>query len=336
MNLTNFPRRQYTYGATPIEAAPNLSKAISEAGPNVFFKRDDLLGLAQGGNKTRKLEFLLGDALAKGADTIITAGGIQSNHCRLTLAACVKEKLKCILVLEENARDLYYTKTSGNYLLYQLLGAENIKVIPNGADVYEEMAKQAQELEAQGRKPYVIPVGGSNVTGITGYAACAQEIIQQEKQLGVKFDHVVCVSGSGGMHAGLVAGLQGVGSSAKVIGINVSRGKEEQEEKVFELVNEAAAHLQLNEDVQRESILCFDEYVGPGYALPTDEMVGAVKLTGATEGLILDPVYTGKAMAGVVDLIRNGGYFQSSNNILFIHSGGSPAVYAYAPLFSEK
>lgn len=335
MNLNHFPRRQYTYGATPIEAAPNLSKAISQTGPNLFFKRDDLLGLAQGGNKTRKLEFLIGEAVAQGADTIITAGGIQSNHCRLTLAACVKENLKCVLVLEENARDLYYTKTSGNYLLYQLLGAENIKVIPNGEDVYEEMARQAVELEAQGRKPYVIPVGGSNTTGMTGYATCAEEIVQQEKELGVEFDHVVCVSGSGGMHAGLIAGLQGVGSRAKVIGINVSRGKKEQEEKVYELANEAATHLRLDEEVPREAVLCLDDYVGPGYALPTDEMVEAVKLTGSTEGLILDPVYTGKAMAGVIDLIRSN-YFKETDNVLFIHSGGSPAVYAYAPLFYEK
>ncbi|WP_096199795.1 D-cysteine desulfhydrase [Bacillus sp. FJAT-45350] len=330
MNITRFPRNIYTYSPTPIEKATRLSNSLK--GPNVYIKRDDLLGLTEGGNKTRKLEFLIADAQEKGANTIITAGGIQSNHCRLTLAACVKENLKCILVLEENEVNQYHTDTNGNVLLFQLLGTESIKIVPNGTDVYREMEKIADEVRESGRNPYVIPVGGSNVIGATGYAACAEEIEQQAKELGIHFDYVVCVSGSGGMHGGLVTGFNGLDSNQEVIGINVSRGKEEQEEKVYQLVKETAEHLGLNKTVHREAVSCFDDYVGPGYALPTNEMVEAVKLAASTEAVLLDPVYTGKAMAGLVDLIRRG-HFKPSDNILFIHSGGTPAVYAYAPVF---
>ncbi|MDQ0253435.1 D-cysteine desulfhydrase [Evansella vedderi] len=330
MNIEQFPRRNYTYSPTPIEKATHFTEALN--GPNIYIKRDDLLGLAEGGNKTRKLEFLIGDALQKGADTIITAGGIQSNHCRLTLGACVKEKLKCILVLEENEVDQYLTKTNGNFLLFQLLGTESIKIVPNGTDVYEEMDKIAEQVKVEGRSPYVIPVGGSNVTGITGYAACAEEILEQAKEQGIDFDYVVCTSGSGGMHAGLITGFFARGSKTKVIGINVSRGKVEQEGKVYELTKETATHLGLANNPPRDTVVCFEEYVGPGYAMPTKEMVEAVKLLGRTEAILLDPVYTGKTMAGIVDLTRQG-YFKQSDTILFIHSGGTPALYAYAPLF---
>ncbi|OIJ12849.1 D-cysteine desulfhydrase [Anaerobacillus arseniciselenatis] len=333
MNLTKFPRNRYTKTATPIEKVARFSKALG--GANVYIKRDDQLGLTEGGNKTRKLEFLIADAIEKGADTIITAGGIQSNHCRLTLSACVKEGLKCMLVLEENVVSQFHTDTSGNYLLYQLLGTEAIKIVPNGTDVYEEMDALAQQLREEGRNPYVIPVGGSNVIGSTGYAACAEEIVQQEKEIGVKFDYVVCTSGSAGMQAGLISGFFGLERETKVIGINISREKKEQEEKLYELTKATAAHIGIEREVPRATIMCFDEYVGPGYALPTEEMVEAVKLLGQTEAIILDPVYTGKTMAGLIDLIRKD-YFKPSDNVLFLHSGGTPAVYAYAPLFNSK
>ncbi|UCZ55113.1 D-cysteine desulfhydrase [Bacillus shivajii] len=330
MNITSFPRRHYSMTPTPIEKAVRFSETLK--GPNIYIKRDDMLGLTEGGNKTRKLEFLMGDALQKGADTIITAGGIQSNHCRLTLAACIKEGLKCILVLEENEVNQFLTKTNGNFLLYQLLGTESIKIVSNGTDVYEEMEMIAKNVKKDGGTPYVIPVGGSNVTGITGYAACAEEIERQAEEEGLHFDYVVCTSGSGGMHAGLVTGFLGLESSTKVIGINVSREKHEQEENVYRLVKETAKHIGLDVAPARDTVTCFDEYVGPGYALPTDEMVEAVKLLAGTEAILLDPVYTGKTMAGVVDLIKKG-FFKQDDNILFVHSGGTPAVYAYGPLF---
>ncbi|GAA0317152.1 D-cysteine desulfhydrase [Bacillus carboniphilus] len=331
MNLARFPRRRYTPTFTPIERLDHLSDAFG--GPSIYFKRDDLLGLAGGGNKTRKLEFIIADALEKGADTIITCGGIQSNHCRLTLAAAIKEKLKCILILEENLdSDGAEPDFNGNYFLYHLMGAENIKVVPNGTDLIAEMEKVAEQVKAEGHSPYVVPVGGSTPVGALGYVACAQEILVQSFEQGLNFDSVICVSGSGGMQAGLIAGFSGSQSGVPVVGVNVSRGKAEQEEKVYKLVEETVSHLGLEVPTPREVVTCFDEYVGPGYALPTPEMVEAVKLIAKTEGILLDPVYTGKALAGVIDLVRKG-YFKKDQNILVVHSGGSPALYANAGLF---
>ncbi|MFC4024836.1 D-cysteine desulfhydrase [Oceanobacillus longus] len=330
MNLAKFPRRKYTSSYTPIEKLSRLSEGLE--GPSIYLKRDDLLGLAAGGNKTRKLEFLVADALDKGADTLITAGGIQSNHCRLTLAAAIKENMKCILVLEEGISNVEDPDFNGNFFLYHLLGAENVIVVPNGVDLMAEMQRKANQLTEQGRKPYVIPVGGSNVVGATGYAACAQEIMTQSFEQGLKIDAVVCVSGSGGMHAGLIAGLYGNQTGIPVIGINVSRGKSEQEEKVSQLVKDTAGHIGISNTIPDEAILCFDEYVGPGYALPTPEMVEAVQVFAREEGVLLDPVYTGKAAAGLIDLIKQG-YFRKEDNILFVHSGGSPALYANTDLF---
>ncbi|MFV8828582.1 D-cysteine desulfhydrase [Alkalihalobacterium sp. APHAB7] len=330
MNISNFARNRYTPNPTPIEKASRFTAELN--GPNIYIKRDDLLGLTEGGNKTRKLEFLIADAQAKGADTIITAGGIQSNHCRLTLAACVKENMKCILVLEENKEDQFDLKTNGNYLLYQLLGTESIQIFPNGTDVYKVMDEVSAKVKENGGSPYVIPVGGSNVTGVAGYVSCAEEIQQQSNELGVSFDYVICASGSGGMHAGLVTGFFGLGSNTKVLGMNVSRGKNEQEEKVHQLTNETAIHIGLKDMISKEKITCFDEYVGPAYAAPTEGMLEAVKLLARTEAIILDPVYTGKAMDGLINLVKQG-YFKPSDNVLFLHSGGTPAVYAYSPIF---
>lgn len=331
MNLAKFPRKKYTESYTPIEKLNNFSEVLG--GPTIYFKRDDLLGLTAGGNKTRKLEFLVADAQEKGADTLITAGGIQSNHCRLTLAAAVKEKMKCILVLEEGLEPEEKPDFNGNYFLYHLLGAENVIVVPNGADLMEEMQKVAKEVGEKGSTPYVIPVGGSNPTGAMGYVACAQEIMAQSFEQGIDFSTVVCVSGSAGMHAGLITGFSGTQSQIPVIGINVSRGKAEQEEKVAKLVAETSAHVGIPNIIPREAVTCFDEYVGPGYALPTPEMVEAVQLLAKTEGILLDPVYTGKAVAGLIDLIRKG-TFNKEDNILFVHSGGSPALYANTSLFA--
>jgi D-cysteine desulfhydrase len=330
MNLAQFPRKRYTPTYTPIEKLEHLSKALG--GPSIYIKRDDLLGLTAGGNKTRKLEFLVADALEKGADTLITCGGIQSNHCRLTLAAAVKENMKCILVLEEGLLTDSEPNFNGNYFLYHLLGAEKVKVVPNGTDLMKEMQQAAKQVKEKGHTPYIIPVGGSNPIGATGYATCAQEILAQSFDQGISINAVVCVSGSGGMHAGLLTGFCGNQSNIPVIGINVSRGKAEQEEKVFQLVKETSAHIGIPSSIPREAVTCYDEYVGPGYAIPTPEMVEAVKLMARTEGILLDPVYTGKAAAGLIDLIQKG-FFKPEDNILFVHSGGSPALYAKTSLF---
>ncbi len=330
MNLARFPRRRYSTGPSPIEELPRLSRALG--GPRIFMKRDDLLGLAAGGNKTRKLEFVVADALAQGADTLITCGAVQSNHCRLTLAAAVKEGLKCRLVLEERVPGSYNPRAGGNNLLYHLMGVEEIRVVPGGSDMMAEMQKVADELAAEGRKAYVIPGGASNELGALGYVACAEEILAQLFDMGLVVDYVVCASGSAGTHAGLVTGFYGNNSGISVVGINVSRTKEEQEKLVYNLVQRIAANLKLNQEIPREAVLCFGDYVGPGYSLPTPAMVEAVRLVAQTEAILLDPVYTGKAMAGLIDLVRTS-FFKKDQTLLFVHTGGSPALYAYLDTF---
>jgi len=326
MNLARFPRRRYTKGQTPIEKLPRFSDALG--GPHISIKRDDLLGLAAGGNKTRKLEFLVADALARGADTLITCGAIQSNHCRLTTAAAAKEGLKCRLVLEERVPGTYDSKAGGNNFLFNLLGVEDIRVVPGGSDVMKEMQEVSDEVSAEGGKAYIIPIGGSNPIGATGYVACAQEILAQTFEQGLDLDAVISASGSAGTQAGLVTGFYGCNMNIPVMGINVSRKKEEQEEIVHALAEETAARVGVHSGIPREAVTCFGDYVGPGYSLPTPEMAEAVKLLAKTEAILLDPVYTGKAMAGLIDLVRKG-HFKKESNILFVHTGGSPALYVY-------
>lgn len=333
MNLARFPRRRYTEGQTPLEFLPRLSAALG--GPAVYIKRDDLLGLASGGNKTRKLEFLVADALAQGADTLVTCGAVQSNHCRLTLAAAVKEGLKCRLVLEERVPGSYKPQGSGNNFLFHLLGVESVKVVPGGSDMLKEMENVAAELAAAGRKGYIIPGGGSNEIGATGYVACAEEILAQSFDKGISFDYIVTTSGSAGTHAGLVTGFYGNNTNIPVIGINISRKQDVQTELVYNLVQATAKRVGLAQPIPRDAVKCLDEYVGPGYSLPTAEMVEAVGMVARLEGILLDPVYTGKAMAGLIGLIRKG-YFKKSDKVLFVHTGGSPALYAYAETFYGK
>ena len=326
MNLAQFPRRRYTPGETPLEKTPRLTAALG--GPDIYIKRDDLLGLAGGGNKTRKLEFLVADALAQGADTLITCGAVQSNHCRLTLSAAVKEGLKCRLVLEERVPGTYNPKASGNNFLFNLMAVEKVTVVPGGSDMMKAMQQVGDEVAAEGRKAYIIPGGGSNPIGATGYVVCAQEIMTQTFEQGINIDYVVCASGSAGTHAGLLTGFYGCNMNVPVLGINVSRKKQDQEELVYALVKKTAQHVGLNFEIHREAVTCFDEYVGPGYSLPTPGMAEAVRMLARTDGILLDPVYTGKTMAGLIDLVRKG-HFKKDDNVLFVHTGGSPALYVY-------
>ena len=326
MNLAKFPRRRYTEGVTPIEKLENFSKALG--GPTIYIKRDDLLGLTSGGNKTRKLEFLMADAIAQGADTILTCGAVQSNHCRLTLAAAVKEGLKCQLILEERVPGSYKPEGSGNNFLFNLLGVEKTYVVPGGSDMLGELEKLAEKLRAEGRKPYVVPGGGSNAIGSTGYVACAQEIMDQLFDLGINIDHMVCPSGSAGTHAGIVAGMTGINANIPITGVSVNRSKEIQTDAVWNLAKATAERVGVHNEITRDLVQVTDEYVGPGYSLPSDEMVEAVQLLARTEGILLDPVYTGKVMAGLIGMIREG-KFKKEDNVLFLHTGGSPALYAY-------
>ncbi|MEN6437491.1 MAG: D-cysteine desulfhydrase [Syntrophobacter sp.] len=325
MNLARFPRRRYTEGETPLEFLPRFTQALG--GPNVYIKRDDLLGLTAGGNKTRKLEFLVADALAEGADTLVTCGAVQSNHCRLTLAAAVKEGLKCRLVLEERVPGSYNPEASGNNFLFRLLGVEKIEVVPGGSDMAEAMRKVADDLAREGRRGYVIPGGGSNPVGATGYVACAQEIQNQMFVKGIDIDRVVVASGSTGTHAGLLAGFLGCNMNIPVVGIGVSRDPGDQEPMVYDLARKTAERVGIRQEIPREAVVAFGDYWRPKYSVPNRKMVEAVNMMAKTEGILLDPVYTGKAMAGLIDLSRKG-YFRKGENVLFVHTGGSPGLYA--------
>jgi D-cysteine desulfhydrase len=235
MNFTRFPRRKYIQSPTPIEPMPALSRVLGGE-VNLFVKRDDLLPGAGGGNKTRKLEFCIADAMEKKADTIITCGAIQSNHCRLTLAWAVKEGLDCHLILEERVKGSYKTDASGNNFLFQLMGVKSIEVVPGGTDMMGAMEKKAVRLSGEGKKPYIIPGGASNALGALGYASCAAETMAQLNDMHLNIDHLVLPSGSAGTHAGMVVGMAAMEAGIPVSGMNVSREKTVQEEIVYTLV----------------------------------------------------------------------------------------------------
>jgi D-cysteine desulfhydrase len=325
MDLSRFPRRRYTQGFTAIEPLHNLSRRLG--GPNIFLKRDDMLGLFPGGNKTRKLEFLVADAMAKGADTLITCGAVQSNHCRLTLAAAAKEGLKCRLLLEERVAGSYDPRGNGNHFMFELMGAESIEVLPGGADMTTAMQRCADALAAEGRKGYIIPGGGSNALGALGYVACALEILAQSFESGTHFDCIVVGSGSSGTHGGLVAGLFGANAAIPVIGIGVSRDPIDQEPLVYHEALATADLLGLRGELPRDAVRTIGGYWQPKYSLPNRPMVEAVQMLARLEAVPLDPTYTGKAMAGLIGLVR-AGEFRGEDNVLFIHTGGLPSLFA--------
>jgi len=312
---------------------PRLTQALG-GDVNLYVKRDDLLPGSAGGNKTRKLEFCIADAMEKGADSIVTCGAVQSNHCRLTASWSAKEGLDCHLVLEERVKDSYKKEASGNNFLFELLGVKTIEVVKGGSDMMAEMEKKADELKSRGKAPYIIPGGASNAIGATGYAVCAEETMSQLNQMRLDIDHIIVPSGSAGTHGGMVVGMTGVSGNIPISGVNVSRVKVVQEEIVYKLALETARRLEIRGSVAREDIVCYDQYVGPGYSLPTDSMVEAVKLFAGTEAILLDPVYSGKAAAGFIDLVRRG-TFTDGSNVLFLHTGGSPALYAYLDTFRK-
>ncbi len=333
MDLSRFPRRRYTPFATPIEFLPNLSREL--AGPNIYIKRDDMLGLFPGGNKTRKLEFLVADALAKGADTLITCGAPQSNHCRITLAAAAKEGLKCRFVIEERIANSYDDNANGNHFMFRLMGVEDIVVVPAGTDMLAAMQKIADELTTKGRRGYIVPGGGSNAIGALGYVACVQEILAQLFETTLAIDHIVVGSGSSGTHAGMVTGLFGMNSHIPVMGIGVSRDPENQEPLVYREAQATAKLLGLRGEIPRELVKTDGSYWRPKYSLPNQRMVEAVQMLARLEGIPLDPTYTGKIMAGLIGLIRQGVY-KKGENVLFIHTGGMPSLFAVTDVVLGK
>ena len=331
MNLARFPRIRLGHLPTPLEPLERLSRHLAGPdgkGPKLWIKRDDCTGLSTGGNKTRKLEFLMADALAKGADTVITQGATQSNHARQTAAAAAKLGLACHLLLEDRTgrRDEAYTQ-SANVLLDRLHGAE-IGHRPAGADMQAEMEALAAQLRAEGKRPYVIPGGGSNPVGSLGYVYAAQELLGQAMELGLRIDHVIHATGSAGTQAGLVVGMVGLNSGVAVLGIGVSAPRAPQETKVLALAQETAKHLGLPGIIHAEHIAANCDYVGQGYGIATQGMAEAVRLVAELEGILLDPVYSGKAMAGLIDLIRKG-HFTPDSNIVFMHTGGSVGLFGY-------
>jgi D-cysteine desulfhydrase len=336
MDLSRFPRRRYTVGATPLEFLPNFTRALSELcpdglGPQIWIKRDDMLGLTPGGNKTRKLEFLAADALAQGADTLITCGAPQSNHCRATLSSAIKENMKCRFVIEERVPDSYHADASGNNFLFRLMGVESVTVVPAGTNMLLAMQQVAAELAALGRKGYIVPGGGSNAIGGLGYVACAQELQQQFFEQGVQIDKLVVGSGSSGTHGGLLAGFLGNNIQIPIIGIGVSRDPVDQDPLVHKEAQAVADLLGLNMTIPREAVLSFGDWWRPKYSVPNAAMVEAVQMLARTEAILLDPVYTGKIMAGLIGLARQG-YFKPDEKVLFIHTGGAPSLHAFEPV----
>jgi D-cysteine desulfhydrase len=337
MDLSRFPRRRYTVGATPLEFLPNFTRALSPdgQGPNIWIKRDDMLGLFPGGNKTRKLEFLVADALAQGADTLITCGAPQSNHCRITLAAAVKEGLKCRFVIEERVPGSFNEEASGNHFMFRLMGVEALTVVPAGSNMAAAMQQVADELATQGRKGYIIAGGGSNALGGLGYVACAQELQQQFYEQDVRIDRVVVGSGSSGTHGGLVAGFIGNHINIPIVGIGVSRDPADQEPLVYKEAQAVADLLGLGLTIPREAVVSVGGFWQPKYSIPNEKMVEAVQLLARTEAILLDPVYTGKIMAGLIGLVRQG-FFKPGENVLFLHTGGLPSLHAYEAVVLGK
>jgi D-cysteine desulfhydrase len=333
MDLSRFPRRRFTVGVTPLEPLPRFSAQLAAScpgglGPEVWVKRDDLLGLFPGGNKTRKLEFLVADALAQGADTLVTCGAPQSNHCRITLAAATTVGLKCRFVIEERVPHSYRLEASGNNFMFRLLGVEALTVVPGGSDMAAAMQQVAQEVASAGGRAYVIPGGGSNALGGLGYVACAQELQQQCFEMGMGFDKVVVGSGSSGTHGGLLAGFLGNHIELPIIGIGVSRDPADQEPLVHREAQAVADLLGLGLTVPREAVRTIGGYWRPKYSVPNARMVEAVRWLARSESLLLDPVYTGKAMAGLIGLAREG-FFKPAERVLFLHTGGLPSLFAY-------
>ncbi|MEL0065519.1 MAG: D-cysteine desulfhydrase [Gammaproteobacteria bacterium] len=333
MHLARFPRKRFAHLPTPLEPMENLSRLLG--GPNIWVKRDDCTGLAGGGNKTRKLEFLMADAEQQGADTIITLGAVQSNHVRQTAAIAAKMGYQCHVLLENrtSSTDPDFL-TNGNVLLDDIFGA-SLSYHPAGADLSAEVDRLSAELAASGRKPYFIPGGGSNRIGALGYANAAYELVGQCNDLGLKVDRIVHGTGSTGTQAGLVAGLAAIHSGIGVLGISVRAEREAQEENVYRLAAETADYIGAGAALSRQDVVANSDYVGEGYGLPTDSMLEAVELTARHETILLDPVYSGKAMAGLIDLIRQG-EFKSGQNVVFIHTGGAQALFGYRRLFSRR
>ena len=307
---------------TPIEPLPRLTKLLQ--GPQLFIKRDDLTGLGLGGNKTRKLEYLAADALAQGCRMLITTGAVQSNHCRQVAAAAARLGLGCILVLAGEDPG----SRQGNLLLDELSGAKLVFVPKEERD--QRLQQAFTQAEENGMQPYLIPYGGSNPVGVQGYIQAMQELQDQNLQP----DWIVLASSSGGTQAGLVLGAEQTGFPGRILGISVDKPADELTQTIMALANQTAAWLGIDKKIESEDVLVNDAYCQAGYGILQPAEVEAIRLFARTEGILLDPVYTGRAAAGLIDLIRKG-FFGRDETVLFWHTGGIPALFAepYASAF---
>jgi len=331
MHLSRFPRLHFAHLPTPLEPMERISGVLG--GPNLWIKRDDCTGLSAGGNKTRKLEFLMADAVEHKADTIITQGATQSNHARQTTAIAAKLGMECHVLLEDRTgyEDRAYVY-NGNVLLDQLHGA-TITGHPADTDMNAAMEELAQKLRNDGKNPYIIPGGGSNEIGALGYVNAAIELTTQANDRSLRIDHLVHATGSSGTQAGLVLGMEGMRTGIPVYGVGVRAPKQKQEEMVYSLAQRTAEYIGLSPDVvAREKVIANSDYVGDGYGLPTNAMVEAVKMLAQCEGILLDPVYSGKGFSGLIDLIRKG-HFKKGENVVFLHTGGSISLFGYPNVF---
>lgn len=324
MQIGSLPRIRLTSLPTPLEPAPRLGASL---GIDLYVKRDDATSLALGGNKVRKLEFSMAKAKAQGCDTVITTGAVQSNHTRMTAAAARRLGMTPVLLLEGTEPQ----GRQGNLLLDHLFGAE-VSYLPDGADLERESARAAEEQRALGRKPYVIPWGGSNPVACVGYLLGAVELVQQAVDAGISVRHVFMAAGSCGTLAGFALGMKALSPGTKVWGISISRSAAGVREAVSRLSAGAARLVGMGAGLEPEEVLADDSYLGDGYGVPTKEGLEAIRLAASTEGLILDPVYTGKAMAGLVDYARRG-RIGRGETVVFVHTGGAAGLFAHANLF---
>lgn len=319
-------------GPTPIQRLARLESALGRGCPGIYVKRDDLMGLGGGGNKLRKLEFLLGEALAQACDTFITTGARQSNHARLSAAAAARAGLACELVLTDTVqREDEAYRRNGNVLLDDLFGAA-IHRKPADTDALAAARQRAAELSAIGRSAYVVGSGGSSPVGCLGYAACAAEIVAQEQAEGLRFGRIVVANGSAGTHAGLAAGLKALGDvPSRVQSFTVLAPVDQARDATLLLAAQTLKLLEPDSELPAEDILVSGDQLGAGYGVPTPAMLDAVRRVASLEGLLLDPVYSGKAFAGLIDAISSGAW--RGEPVLFIMTGGVPGLFAYEPAF---
>jgi D-cysteine desulfhydrase family pyridoxal phosphate-dependent enzyme len=312
----NVPRLRFAHLPTPVETLPRLSDALG--GARLLIKRDDQTGLAFGGNKTRKLEFLVAEAREQGAKTLISGGALQSNHCRQTAAAAARFGFKCILVLIGDKSQ----RASGNLLLDQLFGAA-IVYVADRKDRETILQETFDRATTEGKKPYLVPYGGSNATGALGYAFAVKELIDQD----VGADWIVFATSSGGTHAGLLLGQRIFGFNGSILGISVDESKEWLKKEVSQLASATSEKVGERIEFMPSDVLVNADYCDAGYGVVTEREREAIRLFASCEGLLLDPVYTGRAAAGMIDLIRKG-FFKSDETVLFLHTGGLPALFA--------